>query len=130
MIPKTPFVRIVRDILQPPGQTHHKIRSNALDIIQSVAEFTIATLFHDSYLLALNSNRKTLMVQDFKLAQYFRSDCLNLGLEEIGKNYKDLYYPEDDESNHEGEDDEISYDSEYEEDEEYNIKKDKKIALF
>jgi hypothetical protein len=47
-----------------------------------------------SYLLTLHSERKTLMVFDFRLVRYFRYDCVKLGLEEIGIKYQDLYYPE------------------------------------
>jgi len=40
------FTRIIKDILQPPNDFHYKIKTNAPEIVQSVSEFTMATLFY------------------------------------------------------------------------------------
>lgn len=69
---KAPFARLVREITQSMVRDDIRYRREALEALQTAAEFYITGLFEDSYLLTLHRGRVTLSVKDVLLTQRIR----------------------------------------------------------
>ncbi|RDL30100.1 uncharacterized protein BP5553_06230 [Venustampulla echinocandica] len=73
LLPKAPFVRLVREITRGDLQ-HHFIRfqASALEAIQSAAEAFLTKEFEMANLLAIHGKRVTIMQKDMKLLRQLR----------------------------------------------------------
>lgn len=74
LIPKIPFIRVVKEITRlfelPDEQFRYT--PDALLALQTAAEAYIVSLFEDAYLCSLHANRVTLMPKDIHLARRIR----------------------------------------------------------
>ncbi|RWS26888.1 hypothetical protein B4U80_10182, partial [Leptotrombidium deliense] len=70
LIPRLPFQRLIREIVQGFVANDTKIRfqTAALIALQDAAEAYLVNLFENTNLLAIHSNRVTIMVKDMHLA--------------------------------------------------------------
>lgn len=69
MIPKLPFARLVRDIVQDMSLTNLRWNTLALSALQEATEVFMTQLLEDAYLVTLHSKRVTLMVHDIQLVR-------------------------------------------------------------
>ena len=85
MIPRAPFVRLVKQIakeLNDRGENPHleqiapvvRWSKSAVEALQVGSEAHLSGLLHDSNLLAVHANRKTLYVKDLQLARIIRGE--------------------------------------------------------
>ena len=72
LIPKLPFQRLVREIMQAQGSRDLRIQSSAVGALQEACEAYLAGVFEDTQLCALHAKRSTIMVKDMKLALRIR----------------------------------------------------------
>lgn len=76
LIPRAPFQRLVRELLQKAiydrNQTSFRLQSNALEALRESTEMFICTMFEDATLLVLHRGRKTLIGRDLRLLQYLK----------------------------------------------------------
>ena len=80
LIPKIPFQRLVREIMQDyfacgddyPGGL--RIQSTALNALQEASEAFLTSLFEDVNLCAIHARRVTIMPKDMLLAARIRND--------------------------------------------------------
>lgn len=73
LIPKMPFQRLVREIVQ----THNddlRIQAAALGALQEAAEAYLTGLFEDTNLCAIHAKRITTMPKDMQLARRIRGE--------------------------------------------------------
>jgi histone H3 len=73
LIPKAPFQRLVREIIDKINPTL-RVQSIALTAIQEAAEAMIINLFEDTLLCAIHAKRVTIMTKDITLARRLRAD--------------------------------------------------------
>ena len=74
-IPKAPFLRLVRDILQKrTSRADVRITETALEALREASESMLVGVFEDSYLLSLHAKRVTLMPKDLRLLLTLRRD--------------------------------------------------------
>ncbi|SBT80076.1 histone H3-like centromeric protein CSE4, putative [Plasmodium malariae] len=74
LIPKIPFVRVVKEItrlFELPGD-QFRYTPEALLALQTASEAYLVSLFEDAYLCSLHANRVTLMPKDIHLARRIR----------------------------------------------------------
>uniref|UniRef100_A0A6S8H6T2 Core Histone H2A/H2B/H3 domain-containing protein n=1 Tax=Dunaliella tertiolecta TaxID=3047 RepID=A0A6S8H6T2_DUNTE len=72
LIPKRPFYRLVKEIMQsvgPPGSDVHKIRPVALEALQEASEAFLVGRLEDANASAIHAKRVTIMLKDLQLAQ-------------------------------------------------------------
>eukprot|EP00916_Digyalum_oweni_P005702 GHVL01009879.1.p1 GENE.GHVL01009879.1~~GHVL01009879.1.p1 ORF type:complete len:166 (+),score=20.95 GHVL01009879.1:466-963(+) len=75
LIPKAPFVRLIKEIQQPYTRHHmegFRWTPEALMALQTAAEAYLVGLFSDAILLTYHARRVTLFVQDIRLARRIR----------------------------------------------------------
>eukprot|EP01067_Filipodium_phascolosomae_P001511 Filipodium_phascolosomae@DN1994_c0_g1_i3.p2 len=73
LIPKAPFVRVIKDIQDPlTGHQGFRWTPEALMAVQTAAEAYLVGLFADAVLLTYHAKRVTLFVQDLRLARRIR----------------------------------------------------------
>lgn len=72
LIPKLPFSRLIREILNTTSLTVNRITPEALIALQESTETYLTHLLSDSYLLTLHRSRVTLSEKDIQLAIYLR----------------------------------------------------------
>ena len=74
LIPRLPFVRLIRDILlrMYPGGEGIRWQRAALECIQEAAEAYLVSFLSDANLAAIHSRRVTLMPRDMHLIQRLR----------------------------------------------------------
>ncbi|KYN97127.1 histone H3-like centromeric protein CSE4 [Plasmodium gaboni] len=74
LIPKIPFVRVVKEItrLYELPDEHFRYTPEALLALQTASEAYLVSLFEDAYLCSLHANRVTLMPKDIHLARRIR----------------------------------------------------------
>lgn len=73
-IPKLPFARLVREIMQNEARSRdYKIQSLALKALQETAELYVTHYFEDSYKCSFHAGRITLMARDMQLVKEMRS---------------------------------------------------------
>ena len=75
LIPKLPFQRLVREVLQD-YRNGHGIRIQSLGILalQEASEAYMVGLFADSNLCAIHAKRVTVMPKDMQLARRIRGE--------------------------------------------------------
>ncbi|PRP79329.1 histone H3.3-like isoform 2 [Planoprotostelium fungivorum] len=81
LIPRAPFVRLVRELTQVKlcfSEIRWKL--SAIDALRESAEAYIVGLFTDSYECCRYSKRVTLMCRDLQLASRIRGDVLRVGV--------------------------------------------------
>lgn len=76
LIPRRPFQRVVREILQNVGGTEMRIQSSALLALQEAAEAFAVGMFADAQLCAIHAKRVTVMPKDLRLVHRIRGFCL------------------------------------------------------
>ncbi|KAF5837084.1 centromere specific histone H3 variant [Dunaliella salina] len=69
LIPKRPFYRIVKEIMQNVGSEAHKIRPDALEALQEAGEAFLVGRLEDANASAIHAKRVTIMLKDMQLAQ-------------------------------------------------------------
>ncbi|ANQ09869.1 Histone h3 [Plasmodium coatneyi] len=74
LIPKIPFVRVVKEITRLFELPNEQLRytPEALLALQTASEAYLVSLFEDAYLCSLHANRVTLMPKDIHLARRIR----------------------------------------------------------
>ncbi|VWU52686.1 histone H3-like centromeric protein CSE4 [Hepatocystis sp. ex Piliocolobus tephrosceles] len=74
LIPKIPFVRVVKEItkLYELPEQQFRYTPEALLALQTAAEAYIVSLYEDAYLCSLHAKRVTLMPKDIHLARRIR----------------------------------------------------------
>ncbi|SOV81279.1 histone H3-like centromeric protein CSE4 [Plasmodium sp. gorilla clade G3] len=74
LIPKIPFVRVVKEITRLFELPNEQFRytPEALLALQTASEAYLVSLFEDAYLCSLHANRVTLMPKDIHLARRIR----------------------------------------------------------
>ena len=72
LIPKLPFQRLVREIMQAHGGRDLRIQSSAVGALQEASEAFLSGVFEDTQLCALHAKRSTIMVKDMQLALRIR----------------------------------------------------------
>ena len=81
LIPRSPFVRVVRDILMDlfPSENINRIQAKALEALHEAAEAYIVQFFEDCILLSKHAQRVTLKIQDMVLMRRLRGrdDVIN-----------------------------------------------------
>eukprot|EP00494_Astrolonche_serrata_P001852 UN01858 len=71
-IPRLPFSRVVRELLQEASGVDLRIQATALETLQCATESWMTRMFEDSYMCALHAKRVTLMIKDLELARKLR----------------------------------------------------------
>jgi len=76
LIPKRPFVRLVREIALDLGALQGEARwhVNALTALQEATEAYLVGLFDDTNLCAIHAKRVTIMPRDIQLARRMRGE--------------------------------------------------------
>ncbi|KAF8383671.1 hypothetical protein PRIPAC_72813 [Pristionchus pacificus] len=76
LIPKMPFRRLVRDIMEKAnrGPDPLRIQSMAVDALQEAAETYLTGLFEDANMCAIHGRRVTVMVKDIDLVRRIRRE--------------------------------------------------------
>ena len=72
LIPRLPFQRLVRNIVQAVSKNDFKFQSGALGALQEASEAFLVGLFEDTNLCAIHANRVTIMPRDIQLARRIR----------------------------------------------------------
>lgn len=72
LIPRLPFQRLVREILQSVrGNTDYRLQSAAIAALHESTEAKLIDLFEDAVVLAHHRVRETISVKDYSLAKRF-----------------------------------------------------------
>ena len=75
MIPKAPFQRLVREVLQiVTGTTTFRLQSVAVLAMQEASEAYLVGIFDDTNLCAIHAKRVTIMPKDIHLARRIRGE--------------------------------------------------------
>ena len=72
LIPRLPFQRLVRNIVQAVSKNDFKFKSAALGALQEASEAFLVGLFEDTNLCAIHAKRVTIMPRDIRLARRIR----------------------------------------------------------
>jgi histone H3 len=85
LIPKLPFMRLVRELAQDFCICGEKIRfqSSAIMALQEASEAYLTKLFEDTNLCAMHAKRVTIKPKDMQLARRIRGDS-NMDVDKIG----------------------------------------------
>lgn len=76
LIPKLPFARLVREIIQGVGGMDYKIQMLALAALQESAEVYLVHFFEDANLASAHAGRITVMPRDMQLVKKMRANDL------------------------------------------------------
>ena len=69
LIPRAPFGRLVKELLQyVPGGSNKRVQAIALDALRDAAEGFLVQVFEDVNLCAIHAKRQTIKPSDFRLA--------------------------------------------------------------
>ena len=79
IIPKRPFQRLVRQIVQELNKTDLRFQTFAIMALQEASEAYLESLFEDTSLCAIHSNRVTIFPKDLQLARRIRGDDRRAG---------------------------------------------------
>lgn len=74
LIRRTPFQRLVREIVNETAPYEMRMQSTALLALQEAAEAYLVSLFEDTNLCALHARRITIMPKDLRLARRIRGE--------------------------------------------------------
>lgn len=72
-IPKLPFARLVREIMQSVGGMEYRIQALALSALLEAAEIHIVHFFEDSNLATAHARRVTVTPKDMQLVKSMRA---------------------------------------------------------
>lgn len=72
IIPRAPFVRILKEVCQEVSGESFRWTSDAVTVLQAASEDYIIGLFEDSFLCSVHCKRMTLMSKDLQLARRIR----------------------------------------------------------
>ena len=72
LIPKKPFIRVVKEITESIGGKGHRFTTQAIDALREASEAFLVRLFEDSSLQTVHAHRMTLMSTDMKLVMRLR----------------------------------------------------------
>jgi histone H3 len=75
LIPKLPFGRIIREVLNLYCPADFRITKVALEALQESAEIYLVQLFEDAYRCALHRKRVTLQPIDMELVRRLRGNA-------------------------------------------------------
>nr|ARC76685.1 Cid1 [Drosophila kanapiae] len=70
MVPRLPFSRLVKELIQKLTLQPLRITEGALQVLQESTELYLTQRFEDAYLLTLHRGRVTLEVRDMALVSY------------------------------------------------------------
>lgn len=70
LIPKSPFCRLVKEILHSHGD--YRMTKDSLDALQEASEAYLVGIFDDGFRLTLHRNRVTIQPTDIQLLLYLR----------------------------------------------------------
>ena len=80
LIPKAPFLRLVRELMMERSRLFYNrsgaplhITPTALEALREAAECYLVSVFEDAYMIALHSKRVTLMAKDITLLMSLRN---------------------------------------------------------
>lgn len=77
LIPKAPFARVVREVVDEVSDTVTRVQSDAILALQEATEDILVSIFNDSVLCHVHRQRVTLMPKDWALALCLRGeDCV------------------------------------------------------
>lgn len=79
LIPKAPFKRLVKEIMQNVKDDETRIQASAVEALREAAEYYLIGLFEDENLCALHARRVTIMPKDQLLAQRIRGERAGSG---------------------------------------------------
>lgn len=82
-IPKAAFKRVVKEVLRDTGSPAQAITPAAVDALHAVSEAMITGFLADVNIVALHSNRVTILKKDIDLVKALRSD--NTGAQHGGR---------------------------------------------
>ena len=75
LIPKAPFLRLIKEILSNrTGRVGYRVTEGAVEAMREASETMLTCVFEDSNLLALHAKRVTLMPRDMALLLRLRND--------------------------------------------------------
>lgn len=74
LIKKTPFSRLVREIVQGIKVDDVRFQRNAINALQEASEAYLVNLFEDMNLIAIHGKRVTIMTKDLVLAKRIRGE--------------------------------------------------------
>jgi histone H3/H4 len=74
LIPKQPFERLCREILQETAQNIGRLSADSLEALQYAAEDYLVSRFSDAQVCAIHGKREIVTPSDLKLAMYLRGD--------------------------------------------------------
>lgn len=76
LIPKLPFQRLVREVVQDVQSAgiQFRLQSHALQALQEASEVYLVSLFEDANLCAIHAKRVTIMPKDMQLARRIRGE--------------------------------------------------------
>lgn len=76
LIPKAPFVRLVKEISRDFGDVNveYRFEASAIEALQEISEAYLVGLFEDSALAMTHAKRLTLKPQDMRLVQVLRGE--------------------------------------------------------
>nr|ARC76725.1 Cid3 [Drosophila punjabiensis] len=75
LIPRLPFSRLVRELIQKHALSACRITESALAALQESTELYLTQRFQDAYLLTNHRGRVTLEVRDLALMAYIMENC-------------------------------------------------------
>ena len=67
IIPRAPFHRLVAETIQDQGKPEMRMRKEAVEALQTETEDYLINMFHDVNLIAIQSKRETVFVDDVEL---------------------------------------------------------------
>ncbi|KAI1706394.1 core histone h2A/H2B/H3/H4 domain-containing protein [Ditylenchus destructor] len=80
LIPKAPFCRLIREIIQMLNPTRDmRIQSEAINALQEASEAFLVTMFEAGHRCAIHAKRVTVMPSDFSLIRWILS-LFNAGI--------------------------------------------------
>jgi len=74
LIKRSPFARLVREIMADHSRVAERIQSSALLALQEAAEAYLVGVLEDSNMLAIHCKRVTIMPKDMQLARRIRGE--------------------------------------------------------
>jgi len=75
LIPKAPFMRLVKEVVQNNFKDEFRFQTNAIDALRAAAEAYIVGFLEDANLIAIHAKRVTIMNKDMKLALRIRTQA-------------------------------------------------------
>jgi len=77
IIPRAPFLRVVKEIIQNRTNSTMRCTEMAVEALREASENVLTSIFEDSYLVACHAKRVTLMPRDMALVLNLRRDFMS-----------------------------------------------------